>query len=246
MKAMIFAAGMGTRLRPETNTKPKALVEVAGKPMLRHVIEHLIAAGADTIIVNVHHFSEMICEYLESNNRFGVNIIVSDESEKLLDTGGGIVKAAPLLADSEPILVHNADILSNVDLHKLYEWHINSGASATLLVDNQRKSSRRLLFDNGMKMHGWVNTLTGATRPFGMDLSKLEMVSFGGIHVISQEMLSDITTYKKIDDPFSITDYYIDQCGTFDIRGYQIPDGHNWFDIGSPEKLTNARIFYKD
>ena len=127
---MIFAAGLGTRLKPLTDHMPKALVPVAGKPMLEHVILKLIASGFNEIVINVHHFAEQIIDFLKEKNNFGIKIWISDETEELLDTGGGIKKASSLL--NEPFLVHNADILSNVDLKALYDFHIASENDATL------------------------------------------------------------------------------------------------------------------
>ncbi|MBR5193864.1 MAG: NTP transferase domain-containing protein, partial [Bacteroidaceae bacterium] len=154
MKAMIFAAGLGTRLKPLTDHMPKALVPVAGKPMLEHVILKLIASGFDEIVINVHHFAEQIIEFLKEKNTFGIKIWISDETEELLDTGGGIKKASSLL--NEPFLVHNADILSNVDLKALYDFHIASENDATLLV-SPRKTVRYLLFDQTTRLCGWIN-----------------------------------------------------------------------------------------
>lgn len=174
MQSMIFAAGMGTRLRPITDTKPKALVEVGGKPLIAHTIETLRRAGFDHIVVNVHHFANQLIDYLSSHD-FGVDIKISDESEKLLDTGGGLRKAASLFNPHEPVLIHNVDIFSNADLKKFYDegpLMTNYGAgtalraSATLLV-SWRTTSRYLLFDDGMRLVGWTNTATGKVRsPF--------------------------------------------------------------------------------
>ena len=151
---MIFAAGLGTRLKPLTDHMPKALVPVAGKPMLEHVILKLIASGFDEIVINVHHFAEQIIDFLKEKNNFGIKIWISDETEELLDTGGGIKKASSLL--NEPFLVHNADILSNVDLKTLYDFHIASENDATLLV-SPRKTVRYLLFNQTNRLCGWIN-----------------------------------------------------------------------------------------
>ena len=151
---MIFAAGLGTRLTPLTDHMPKALVPVAGKPMLEHVILKLIASGFDEIVINVHHFAEQIIDFLKDKNNFGIKIWISDETEELLDTGGGIKKASSLLND--PFLVHNADILSNVDLKPLYDFHLASESAATLLV-SPRKTVRYLLFDQTHRHCGWIN-----------------------------------------------------------------------------------------
>ena len=151
MKAMIFAAGLGTRLKPLTDNKPKALVEVGGKTMLELVILKLKEAGFNEIVINIHHFGQQIIDYLKANNNFGLTIHISDERDYLLDTGGGIKKATPFLMGNEPFLEHNVDIFSNVDLRQLYENHLKSGATATLLV-SQRKTARYLLFNKENKL----------------------------------------------------------------------------------------------
>ena len=163
MKAMIFAAGLGTRLKPLTDHMPKALVPVAGKPMLEHVIEKLKASGFNEIVINVHHFGNQIIDFLKEKDNFGIQIWISDETEELLDTGGGIKKAAHFF--DEPFLVHNADILSNVNLKALYEYHQASGNDATLLV-SPRKTVRYLLFEEN-RLCGWVNKDTLQTKPEG-------------------------------------------------------------------------------
>ena len=150
MKAMIFAAGLGTRLKPLTDHMPKALVPVAGKPILEHVIGKLKSSGFDEVVINVHHFADQIIDFLKAKDNFGIKIWISDETDELLDTGGGIQKAAPYF--DEPFLVHNADILSNVDLKALYDFHRTSGNDATLLV-SPRKTVRYLLFDEKNRLH---------------------------------------------------------------------------------------------
>ena len=161
MQAMIFAAGLGTRLKPLTDSMPKALVRVGGKPLIEHVIMKLKDAGVGRIVVNVHHFAGQIKSFLAANDNFGVDIRVSDESEMLLETGGGIKKAAPLFSPDEPVLIHNVDILSNVDLRKFYDS--STGNDATLLVSD-RKTRRYLLFDDGMTLRGWTNVETGEVK----------------------------------------------------------------------------------
>ena len=187
MKAMVFAAGLGTRLKPITNTIPKALVPVCGQPLLAHVIEKLAAAGYDEIVVNVHHFAEKIKEYLSSND-FGVKILISDESDLLLETGGGILHARNYLEGQEPFLVHNVDILSNLDL-EWFRGQSRPGALANLLV-SERKTQRYLLFNDDMCLVGWTNLATGEVRsPFpGLDIEKCRRYAFAGIHNISPEI----------------------------------------------------------
>ena len=146
MKAMIFAAGLGTRLKPLTDRMPKALVPVNGIPMLQHVILKLKQAGCTEIVINIHHFGEQIIDFLQAHQNFGITVHISDEREELLDTGGGIKKAIPFFSGNEPFLVHNVDILSDTDLKALYDYHRQSINDATLLV-SQRETSRYLLFD---------------------------------------------------------------------------------------------------
>ena len=162
MKAMIFAAGLGTRLKPLTDTIPKALVPVGGRPLIEIVIDRLKTAGFDDIVINVHHFADMIEEYVRSRHDFGIRIRFSDERDTLLDTGGGILHAKSLLEGAGHFLVHNVDILSDVDL-KSFAASAASDALATLLV-SRRQTSRYLLFDNGMHMAGWTNVSTGEIR----------------------------------------------------------------------------------
>lgn len=164
-QAMILAAGLGTRLRPLTDTMPKALVPVGGKPLLAHVIDRLQAAGYERLVINVHHFADQVEQYLCAHQNFGLDIAISDEREQLLDTGGGLKKAAPLFDPDEPILIHNVDILDNVDYEWLRRQHLPE-EDAVLLV-SRRKTKRYLLFDNAMRLMGWTNIETGEVRsPF--------------------------------------------------------------------------------
>src|SRR5690606_32019928 len=155
MKAMIFAAGMGTRLKPLTDTIPKALVPVGGKPLLQHIIEKLKRFGFNEIIINIHHFGQQIIDFVQENNSFDIRIEFSDEREQLLDTGGGIKKAAWFFDDNKPFLVHNVDILSNIDLQELYHFHLKNNTIATLLC-SIRQTSRYLLFDTDNHLRGWI------------------------------------------------------------------------------------------
>ena len=241
MKAMIFAAGLGTRLKPLTDKMPKALVPVAGKPMLEHVINKLKAAGFDEIVINVHHFAQQIIDFLKANNNFGIQIHISDETEALLDTGGGIKKASPYF--NEPFLVHNADILSNVDLKALYDFHIASDNDATLLV-SPRKTVRYLLFDDTNRLCGWVNKDTLQTKPDGFvyqpEIQK--EYAFGGIHVISP------TLFKYMENDwrgkFSIMDFYLQTCKEAHLGSYAKEDLH-LIDIGKLDTLAKAEEFIR-
>ncbi len=239
MQAMIFAAGLGTRLKPLTDTMPKALVRVGGRPLLEHVINRLKAAGAERIVVNVHHFASQVIDYLASHDScFGLDIRVSDESDKLLDTGGGIKKAAGLFAADSPILIHNVDILSNVDLEWLYAGHCDNGA--TLLV-SERKTKRYLLFDDAMRLVGWTNIETGEVRsPYaGLDVKSCRMFAFSGIHVFSPCLFPLMDTFP---DKFGIIDFYLSVCDKVVIKGLVKPD-LRLLDVGKLDTLAEAERF---
>ena len=237
---MIFAAGLGTRLKPLTDYMPKALVPVAGKPMLEHVILKLIASGFDEIVINVHHFAEQIIDFLKEKDNFGIKIWISDETEELLDTGGGIKKASPLL--NEPFLVHNADILSNVDLKALYDFHIASENDATLLV-SPRKTIRYLLFDQTNRLCGWINKDTLQTKPEGFiyQPDKQQEYAFGGIHIISPSLFKYMEEWTG---KFSIMDFYLQTCQKAKLGGYAKED-FQLIDIGKPDTLAKAEEFLK-
>lgn len=242
MKAMIFAAGLGTRLRPLTDHRPKALVSVGGKPMLERVIMRLKEAGFDELTINIHHLGEQIIDFLHAHDNFGVDIHISDERDRLLDTGGGIRKARPFLDGNEPFLVHNADILTDVDLGAFFRHHVAGRAEATLLV-SPRKTSRYLLFDDDCRLHGWVNKSTGEVKPeaFCYREGDYKEWAFGGIHVISP------TLFRYMDDSswrgkFSIIPFYLSVSQQIPIEGYPLPDAH-WFDIGKPETLKLAEEY---
>ena len=248
MKAMIFAAGVGSRLKPFTDAHPKALVEIGGKPILGLVIAKLAAAGVDKIIINVHHFADQIYDYLSAND-FGVAIDVSDESDKLLDTGGGIVAAADKLSEGTdgPIIVHNADILTDFDIKPMIEQWLGTRPMALLMTED-RASSRKLLFDHDMHMRGWINTATHEVKPPCLDAAtaaKCGQLAFGGVHILSPDILPHLCRYAALTGEskpkFSITDFYISQCGALDIRAYRPPLPYRWYDVGKPETLQAAR-----
>lgn len=245
MKAMIFAAGLGTRLRPLTNDRPKALVEVGGKPMLEHVINHLAQAGFDDITINIHHFGQKIIDFLASKENFGLNIHISDERDLLLDTGGGILKARPFLDGDEPFLVHNADILTDLDINAMVAAHMAHDAVATLLVKS-RQTQRYFVFDNDYKLNGWINKKTGETKPTTLNYNAGEMkeLAFGGVHVISPKIFPLLEKHAQGEDVFSITPFYIEQCNDCNIHGYECPTPYNWLDVGKPETLEEANHLF--
>ena len=246
MKAMIFAAGLGTRLKPLTDTIPKALVPICGKPMLQHVIEKLKASGFNDIIINVHHFPQQIIDFLAANNSFGIKITISEESDMLLDTGGGMKKAMKALNCTDtPILFHNVDILSDCNLTSLVEHHISSCAVATLLVSS-RSTQRYLLFDRQMRLKGWVNKATGSTKPAGFTYREGEYLeyAYSGIEVANTR-LADEMTGNECNGKFSIIDFYLDNCNRLDIHGYAV-NNLKIIDIGKPETLHDAETFLQN
>jgi NDP-sugar pyrophosphorylase family protein len=235
MKAMVFAAGLGTRLNEETREKPKALVKIGGKPLLQHAIEKLKIEGFSEIVVNVHHFSELVIEFINSYD-FDISVLVSDETGKLLDTGGGLKKAAPFLAGDEPILIFNVDILSNLNLQKPIEVHLQSGALATLVVRN-RQTQRYFKFDHEKRLVGWINKKTGekiVSVPENFE-NATEM-AFSGIHVVSPEIFK----LMPANDRFSITNFYLELAKNHLIKGY-FDESELWMDVGKPEELAKAR-----
>lgn len=261
---MIFAAGLGTRLKPLTDTMPKALVRVGGEPLIKRVIMNLAAAGVDRIVVNVHHFAEQIIDYLKDNDNFGLDIRISDETAGLLETGGGIKKAAPLFDPAAPILIHNVDILSNVNLSEFYqiasrseeseggsekrrvkseESNCRDAVDAVLLV-SWRKTKRYLLFNDDMKLVGWTNIETGEVRsPYpDLDPKKCRMYAFAGIHALSPRLLKMMDEFP---DRFGIIDFYLKACATHNIKGY-VKDDLKLMDIGKLDTLAQAEEFLKE
>ncbi len=237
---MVFAAGLGTRLRPITDTTPKALVEVGGKPLLYHAICKLRKAGYDDIVVNVHHYSQQVIDYL-AHNDLGVKTAVSDESALLLETGGGIKHARPLLEPlTGPFLVHNVDILSNLDLG-WFRAQARPDALSTLLV-SRRETSRYLLFDTDMRLRGWTNVKTGEVRsPYpAEELEACMKFAFAGIHNISPAVFAMMENYPE---RFPIMDFYLGECSNHPIYGV-VADNLQMIDVGKLDSLKAAEEFY--
>lgn len=243
MKAMIFAAGLGTRLKPLTDHTPKALLPINGKPMLEHVILKLKDAGFNQIAINIHHLGHQIIDFLQANNNFGIEIYVSDERDYLLDTGGGIKHAQTFLQGNEPFLIHNADILSNIDLRKLYEHHLESNPLATLLV-SKRKTSRYLLFNKENKLCGWRNRETGEVKSFypHFEPNQYKEFAFSGIHVLSPKIFDWMEEWTG---KFSIINFYLSICAKTNIQAYN-DETLRLLDIGKPESLTLAEQWLKE
>ncbi len=231
MKAMVLAAGLGTRLRPLTNDRPKALVEVAGKTLLEITLARLREFGIREVIVNAHHFADMLAHYLSANHNFGMRVEVSRE-EPLLDTGGGLKNAGWFFqGDDEPFVLHNVDVLSTIDLREMEESHRKSGSLATLAVQD-RKTSRYLLFNNQLQLCGRRAGQDEIVRP-GTPLSPL---AFSGIHILSPR----IFPLMKEEGVFSIIDVYLRLAGNNEkITGFRA-DEYYWRDLGKPESIAQA------
>ena len=244
-QAMIFAAGLGTRLKPLTDTMPKALVRVGGQPLLWHVIQKLKAAGYERIVVNVHHFAQQIIDYLKENDNFGLDIRISDETSGLLETGGGIKKALPLFDQDSPVLIHNVDILSNVNLRRIFDFTASAAATDAsvdaLLLVSDRKTKRYLLFDDELILDGWTNIETGEVRsPYkGLDPLNCKRLAFSGIHLISPRVYP---LFDEMPDRFGIIDFYLKFCHQCAFLGYEQKD-LRLLDVGKLETLEQAEQF---
>jgi NDP-sugar pyrophosphorylase family protein len=244
--AMILAAGLGTRLKALTQDKPKALVELNGKPLLQHCIENLIANGFYHIVINVHHFGEQIIDFI-NQHQFDAVIQISDERDLLMDTGGGIVKATPLFKDSKAVLVHNVDIVSNVHLSEMSQQFLASGDDAWLLTQN-RETNRKLLFDTESQLVGWMNKSEGSFKWVHPEndgpstgsgtCSYLEM-AFSGLHFFRSDLFAEFE-----DKPQSVIDLYLNLAKTNRIISKPIQPDY-WFDLGKPEQLLAAENYIK-
>ncbi|MCD4745965.1 MAG: nucleotidyltransferase family protein [Bacteroidales bacterium] len=234
MKAMIFAAGLGTRLHPLTDNKPKALIKLNGVSLLEIIIKKLISAGFIEIIINVHHFAEQIIDFLKIKNNFGIKISISDESDILLDTGGALKKASRFFNDGKDFLVHNVDVLSDIDLNNFYNTHIKSEALTSVAVKS-RHTSRYFLFNNRNMLCGWKNNKTNEIKIVRKGENKLNPLAFSGIHVINPKIFDLITEQGK----FSIVDVYLRLASTHNIIGY-IHNNSFWMDLGKKENLLEA------
>lgn len=237
---MIFAAGLGTRLKPITDNMPKALVPVLGKPLLEHVIEKLKMAGFEEIIINIHHFGQQIIDFVASKDSFGIRIEFSDERERLLDTGGAIKKAGWFIDEGESILIHNVDILSDIDIAQVYNQHIHNNAMATLVV-SERETARYLLFNKRDSLQGWVNEKTGETKfPLhDFNYQNYQKLAFSGIHILSAEALK---LMNDLPDKFSIIDFYITICNKKNVQSY-LSNVSSMIDVGKLDSLKKAEEF---
>lgn len=236
MKAMIMAAGLGTRLKPFTENHPKALYVFQGKPLLQHALEHLEKYGIRDIIINLHHFASQVVEFIKFNNDFGLNISFSDESDWLLETGGGLLKARWFFDKEDDFIVRNVDIISDLNFREMITCHQQNHALATLAV-RSRQTSRYLLFDQENHLMGWENRKSGErilcrkADQSAVDNAQVELtksLAFSGIHVINAQIFNLITEQGK----FSMTDLYLRLAGTRNILGFE-ERGDLWLDVGS-------------
>ena len=241
---MILAAGLGTRLKELTQDKPKALVPLNGKPLLQHCIENLIANGFHHIVINVHHFGEQIIDFMEQN-KFDADIVISDERDLLMDTGGGIVKATPLFKGSKAVLVHNVDIISNVDLSEMSQQFLASGDDAWLLTQD-RETNRKLLFDDENQLVGWTNKAEGIFKwvhpekngpSTGSGTCLYQEMAFSGLHFFRSDLFAEFEVKRS-----SVIDLYLSLAKSNRIVSKPIlPD--YWFDMGKPEQLQAAEAY---
>ena len=262
MWGFIFTAGLGTRLKPLTDTMPKALVPLAGKPLLQWQVEKLRDAGITDIVVNVHHFPDMIIDAVRANDGWGANIRISDERDQLLDTGGGLRKAwrDGLLPAAEPLLACNVDILSNINLPELIHTYTSSsllpcgGRSGeglpSLLVVSERQTQRYLLFDEQNYLCGWTNIATGEIKPSSLQGGvggRLRKLAFSGMQILSPEVFEymDPVALEK-GDKFSLIDFYLQilnpQSSIIHLKAY-VPDAYKMMDVGKIDQIEEAEAF---
>jgi NDP-sugar pyrophosphorylase family protein len=253
MKAMIFAAGLGTRLKPLTDTLPKALVPLAGKTLLQWQIEKLKAAGITDIVINTHHFPDMIINYLKDNDNFGCNIQISDERDALLETGGGLRKAEEKFRSlgvqefrnsNEGILICNVDILSNIDIPVLLQAY--NPAEIGLVVVSQRETQRYLLFDRENRLCGWTNIATGEFRgPIAKSQEPIahRQLAFSGMQVLNPRIFECMDNIVKLKgEKFSLIDLYLNICEQETLKAY-IPNDYRMMDVGKISQLSEAEEF---
>jgi N-acetyl-alpha-D-muramate 1-phosphate uridylyltransferase len=238
MKAIIFAAGLGTRFKPWTNSHPKALALVNGKSLLQRNIEYLQQYGITDVVVNIHHFPQQIIDAIKQNSGWGSNVIISDESNEVLETGGGLMKARHLLERDQPFISVNVDILTNLDLNKLMAFHHQHKPLVTFGVTN-RKSSRVLLFDTDNRLCGWKNLQTGEEK-ISINKPNLVQKAYSCVVIYEPEIFSLIKQQGK----FSIMDSYLDLAAEHVILGYD-HSGDNLVDVGKPESVAVAEELFE-
>ena len=237
MKAMIFAAGMGTRLKPFTDNHPKALAQVNGVPLLERNIKYLQSYGMNDFVINIHHFGGQILAFLAENDNFGANIEISNESDELLETGGGLLFAKRFLENEKTFLIMNVDILTDLNITNFINIHELKGGMVTLAVSD-RDSTRKLMFNDKMYLKGWKNLITNKKTVVG-GIFKLRELAFSGVHCVNSEIFTKITRTGK----FSIMDEYLDMMKEDIIIGYQ--HTANLIDVGKPESVAEAEKLFR-
>ena len=237
MKAMIFAAGMGTRLKPFTDNHPKALARVNGVPLLERNIKYLQSYGINDFVINIHHFGGQILAFLGENDNFGANIEISNESDELLETGGGLLFAKRFLENEKNFLIMNVDILTDLNITNFINIHELKGGMVTLAVSD-RDSTRKLMFNDKMYLKGWKNLTTNKKTVVG-GIFKLRELAFSGVHCVNSEIFTKITRTGK----FSIMDEYLDMMKEDIIIGYQ--HTANLIDVGKPESVAEAEKLFR-
>ncbi len=240
MKAMIFAAGLGTRMKPLTDTMPKALVPVNGIPLLEMVIRRLIYFGIKDIIINVHFMADQIEDFLLKKNNFGINIVISDEREKILETGGGLKKAQWFFDDKKPFLVCNTDILCDINITELQAQHSRNQSIATLAVQ-KRTTSRYLLFDEKNNLSGWLNTKSGEVKLSRNDARKLQMQAFSSFQILETKIFDYLPKEQEV---FSTIDLFLSVSEKETIKGYETTA--KWLDVGTPQNIAQAEELFKN
>jgi N-acetyl-alpha-D-muramate 1-phosphate uridylyltransferase len=244
MKAMILAAGLGTRLKPFTDLHPKALLKINGKSLLQRNVEYLGSYGITDIILNVHHFPDQVKQEIDKHHGWGAKITISDESTELLETGGGLKKASWFFEDGKPFVVINVDVLTDVDINAMIEQHNTTNVWATLAVST-RETSRYLLVDETGRLCGWKNKKTGEQK-MSKEAKSHEEKAFSGIHVISPKLLPLLKNPDPLcenQNKFSITDAYLELCKLHSIMAYD-HSGSKFIDVGKPDSVSRAEELF--
>ncbi len=237
MKAMIFAAGLGTRLKPFTDNHPKALAVVNNKPLLQRNIEYLKGYGINEFVINVHHFPDQIIDFLKEHNNFGCKVNISNETDALLETGGGLKKASDYLKGNTPFLVMNVDMLTNLAVDKMIAFH-NAGKALATLAVKRRETTRYFLFNDKNELCGWQNTKTGEEKIKRQE-PDLTPKAFSGIHIIDPQIFDLI----KQEGKFSMVDVYLDLCSKHTIKGFDHTNDI-LLDVGKPESIQQAEALF--
>lgn len=244
---MILAAGIGSRLKPLTDNKPKALIEVNGIPMLEIIIKRLIRFGFTKIIINVHHLAHQVIDFLKVNDNFGIEILISDESNQLLDTGGAIFHARQLIGNDLPLLIHNVDVLTEIDYHEFYNFHIKSDALVSLAIQ-KRSTNRYFLFDENSILCGWKNVKTGETKQGRKTPDQAVPMAFSGVHIIGPGFFEKALANNCLPSDsvcFSIIDVYLCLAARNKINAFD-HTGTLFLDMGKHENLQEAARILKN